>query len=207
MDIYLGNKDGVELYADLARLGNIAIIGAPGVGKTVYISRVLRETMERYSPEEIRFIVHDDKGMEYQALKGSPFLLSPITTYANSSDIENALGRLEDVDYQVLVVLDDMPDLLYRVDGLEERILSIVKRKPKNIHFLFVSQNLRHQFLELLRLSETKLLYRMKGENPFLQGYEGDMQWKEAGDVLLIIDGEWTKLHQAVKGSYYLHKM
>ena len=206
MDIYLGNKEGVELYSDLGELENIALIGTAGVGKTVYISRVLRETMERYSPSEVKFIIHDDKGVEYRAIKDSPFLLSPITTHANSSDVVSALARLEEANHQVLVVLDDMADLLYRVVGLEDQILSIIKGKFKNIHFLFVSQNVRHPFVELLKLSKTKLLYQTIGENPFLQGHKGDMKWEEPGDVLLSHDDKWTKLHQTVKGAYYLRK-
>lgn len=95
MKIYLGNKGEEALYEDLTKMDNLLISGAPGGGKTIYLSRIIKELTKGYTKDELKFLIYDGKCVDYVKFKNSEYLLYPITNEESVDDFQNEMKDLK----------------------------------------------------------------------------------------------------------------
>lgn len=74
------NGDAVEL--DLVQLQHLLIVGTTGAGKSVCIKMIMSDLMKDYTPDNLKFVVYDEKCVEFAHLKDSPYWLKPVITEA-----------------------------------------------------------------------------------------------------------------------------
>ena len=81
LPIVLGREVfGKPLVVDLAKLPHLLIAGAPGSGKSVCINTIISSLCYRFSPNELRFIMVDQKVVEMQVYNTLPHMLIPVIT-------------------------------------------------------------------------------------------------------------------------------
>ncbi|MGW8184992.1 MAG: DNA translocase FtsK [Candidatus Moraniibacteriota bacterium] len=69
----VGNKD---LFIDLFKLPHLLISGVTGSGKTNFLNCLIGSLMKKFSSEEIKFILVDNKRVEFTVYDGVPHLLT-----------------------------------------------------------------------------------------------------------------------------------
>ena len=85
------NGDVVEL--DLVQLQHLLIVGTTGTGKSVCIKMIMSDLMKDYTPDNLKFVVYDEKCVEFAHLKDSPYWLKPVMT--ETADFRKALEELK----------------------------------------------------------------------------------------------------------------
>lgn len=76
----LGTKDFGKTSFDVNpdMLPHLLIGGAQGQGKSVLLGNILLEMMEKYSPEEVKFILFDPSRLEFLSFDDLPHLFCPV---------------------------------------------------------------------------------------------------------------------------------
>ncbi|NCA93624.1 MAG: DNA translocase FtsK [Sphingobacteriia bacterium] len=69
----IGNKD---LFIDLFELPHLLICGSTGSGKTNFLLCLISSLIKKFSPEEVKFILVDNKRVEFDIYDGVPHLLT-----------------------------------------------------------------------------------------------------------------------------------
>lgn len=72
------NGNAVEL--DLVQLQHILIGGTASAGKTVCIKAIMFDLMKDHTPDNLKFVVYDEKCVEFAHLKDSSYWLKPVIT-------------------------------------------------------------------------------------------------------------------------------
>ena len=91
--VLIGMKeDGKPLVVDLARLPHLLVSGITGSGKTAFLSSMLYGFLKRFTPEEMRLALYDEKCVEFTPWLGSPYLYRPVVT-----DAKKVLEVLKDL--------------------------------------------------------------------------------------------------------------
>ena len=85
------NGGAVEL--DLVQLQHMLIGGTAGVGKTVCIKAIMFDLMKDHTPDNLKFVVYDEKCVEFAHLKDSSYWLKPVITETTS--FRNTLEELK----------------------------------------------------------------------------------------------------------------
>jgi S-DNA-T family DNA segregation ATPase FtsK/SpoIIIE len=93
LTVWLG-KDigGATIPADLARMPHILVAGTTGAGKSVCINGMLSSVLLHASPNEVRMVLVDPKGVELNHYEAIPHLLTPVVTHPRVA--ANVLGNL-----------------------------------------------------------------------------------------------------------------
>ena len=89
--------DGSDEIVDLVRLPHLLVGGAAGSGKDIFLHAMLASLACRYSPEEVRFVLIDLKGVETKLFSGLPHLARPVVRDAVEAVcvLECAVGEME----------------------------------------------------------------------------------------------------------------
>jgi len=75
LPLLIGKKeDGSVLVVDLARMPHLLMAGATGQGKTTLLETMLYGFISRFTPEEIKFVLYDEKRVEFVQWERSPYL-------------------------------------------------------------------------------------------------------------------------------------
>ena len=74
--------DRQPIISDLAQLPGLLIAGEPGSGKSTSLSAMLLSLLVRMTPEELRLLVIDPKGVDHRSFDGAAHLLSPVLSDA-----------------------------------------------------------------------------------------------------------------------------
>ena len=91
--VVLGHDEqGGEIAFDLATLPHLLIGGSTGSGKSVCIKSILSQLMRTKTPDEVKFIIYDEKCIEFRRMGNCPYLFKPVIT-----DPEVLLSVLEAV--------------------------------------------------------------------------------------------------------------
>ena len=80
---------GNYVIEDIAKTNNLLISGVFGSGKTSCLNSVIMSTVYNLTPNEVKLIIIDTKGMDFLRYNGIPHLLIPVVT-----DLRKALGAL-----------------------------------------------------------------------------------------------------------------
>ena len=77
----IGNDStGSAVELDLVQLQHMLIGGTAGAGKTVCIKAIMFDLMKDHTPDNLKFVVYDEKCVEFAHLKESPYWLKPVIT-------------------------------------------------------------------------------------------------------------------------------
>ena len=208
MKIYLGNKDKEQIYKSLDDIENIVFCGSPASGKTVYITRLLKEINENGNPDDIKVVVYDSKRIDYRKFKDSPFLLFPIT---NDDSIDQFIGQMKGLkkieedrlrsggkEPTIIVFIDETSMLSYHYKNFSSDISSMMKQtKDTNIHFVIAGQRATCITKEVIDASKTKISGSIfLEEDADIMGGCSDKPIENSGDVIVSIDGDKMFLHQ-----------
>lgn len=72
---------------------NLLIVGETGSGKLACLKSIMADLMKRYSPENLKFLIYDEKQVEFKEMIDSPYLLKPIIK--EPADFRRALEELK----------------------------------------------------------------------------------------------------------------
>ena len=77
----IGNdSNGSAIELDLVQLQHLLIGGTTGAGKTVCIKAIMFDLMKDHTPDNLKFVVYDEKCVEFAHLKDSSYWLKPVIT-------------------------------------------------------------------------------------------------------------------------------
>lgn len=94
LPILIGLKeDKRPLVVDLTSLPHILIAGACGQGKTTFLESMLQGFVSQFAPEEVGFVLYDEKCVEFAGWEDSEYLETPIAH--NTKEAMSALKMLE----------------------------------------------------------------------------------------------------------------
>ena len=93
--LFLGrNRQGEPLFVDLTKTAHLGVFGRAQSGKSAFCHSVILNLCLYHSPDELRLVLFDFKGVEFAAYRKLPHLLEPIVeTDEQAADTIRALGR------------------------------------------------------------------------------------------------------------------
>lgn len=207
MKIYLGEKENETIYEELDNLGNLLIAGGPGTGKTVYLSRLIKELSAKRSPDDLRFVIYDGKGFDYHRFRKLPHLLFPITSDENVDEFKWQLEQLKRIAEDrrgskefkpaIIVIIDeflvpsdclDVNDLIELAEGTDET----------NIHFFISSQRPEIFGDRLIAAIKNKICYRVSDteESKYFLDMGGAQNLRGPGKAIVFANGKPETLCQ-----------
>jgi len=164
-------SNGDLLIEDIAEMPHALIAGSTGSGKSVCINVILTSILYRYSPDEIRLMLIDLKGVELTSYNNIPHMLLK-NALTDTKEIMNALawlraettrryelfkGKYRKLDEynaeakdgyklpRILVIIDEASELMEdRTYGkiVEDTLGSLARiARAAGIHLLFATQN------------------------------------------------------------------
>jgi DNA segregation ATPase FtsK/SpoIIIE, S-DNA-T family len=77
--------DRQPIISDLAQLSGLLVTGEAGSGKSTALSAMLLSLLVRMTPEELRLLVIDPKGVDHRGFDGVGHLLSPVLSDAGQA--------------------------------------------------------------------------------------------------------------------------
>ncbi len=210
MKIYLGDRNKESIYIELGDLNNVLISGGIGGGKTVYFSRLIKELTSKYSPNEIKFVIHDSKSVDYFKFKDSPYLLFPITNDDKIEEFKSQLNELKNRQdtTPVIVLIDEFELISYKFKDCVKDIIELVKSSnEKKIYFFISSQSPSSFDKELKSVISNRICYWMinEKESKAFIGVTDGVNLKPGGEVIALINGKVNILQQTLfDGKFYL---
>ena len=144
---------GRDIAFDLATLPHLLIGGSTGSGKSVCIKSILSQLMRTKTPDEVKFIIYDEKCVEFRRMGNCPYLFKPVITdpQALLSVLEALRDGLEDRTQvirngapvpRIVVVADEYAGLMVSHSERAEPLLAkmLVLGRTAGVHFIFASQ-------------------------------------------------------------------
>ena len=89
-------SNGEIVTRDLARLPHLLIGGLTGSGKSVFLNSLICSLVQNHSPEQVRFVIMDPRGVEFGIYAKLPHLYSPIV-----HEPEQGVLTLKDVEAEM----------------------------------------------------------------------------------------------------------
>lgn len=162
------NIIGEVIVDDMENMPHLLVAGATGSGKTVCLSSMIMSVLYKASPDSVKMIMIDTKGVSLTIYNGIPHLLIPVVTDASKSlavlrwvilEIEDrykkfaAFGvkdlkgynKLDNSPYrmpQVLVIIDDLSDLMALYKSEAEQLIVRIAQMSRSvgIHLVIATQ-------------------------------------------------------------------
>lgn len=162
------NIIGDIIIDDIVNMPHLLVAGTTGSGKTVCLNSIIMSVLYKASPDSVRMIMIDTKGVSLGIYNGIPHLLIPVVTDASKSlaalkwvisemeeryrkfaafgvrDLKgyNKSDRIPCRMPQILVIIDDLSDLmaLYKSEA-EQLIVRIAQiSRGAGIHLVIATQ-------------------------------------------------------------------
>lgn len=156
------DNNGSPVYCDLTKAPSLLIAGTTGSGKTNCLYSIIGSIMLRYTPTEVRLLLIDPKGIEFNKLKKIPYLIGPVNKDVASGInelkvlckiIDNRFESLKMADSRsvaemnhigfsnfpfIVAVIDDLASLTLSGDEtVKEALLKIASDGPKvSVHLV-----------------------------------------------------------------------
>jgi S-DNA-T family DNA segregation ATPase FtsK/SpoIIIE len=73
---------GRPFYADLAKMPHLLIAGRTGSGKSVFVQSIITSIVYHSRPDEVKLVIVDPKGVDFNKWRDIPHLITPIVTDA-----------------------------------------------------------------------------------------------------------------------------
>jgi DNA segregation ATPase FtsK/SpoIIIE, S-DNA-T family len=123
---------GKIVVADLAKMPHLLIAGQTGSGKSVAVNSMIISVLYKASPEEVKFIMVDTKGLELGLYEEIPHLLMPVVTEPKraSNALKWATTEMEN-RYKLLATVG--------VRNIEQ--YNALIKKPKNLDLFAADEN------------------------------------------------------------------
>ncbi len=140
----VGSAERGILYEDFSDVTGMLVSGTTGSGKTSFIRSLISEIMMKYTPEEVKFVIYDSRGVDYSVFEQTPYLLTPVITdskkalMATDYFIIESKTRIE--NYRTI---DQNPHLILIMDDYGELSLSNKEITDKLIQLSLVSRKIR----------------------------------------------------------------
>ncbi|MBQ7153926.1 MAG: DNA translocase FtsK [Clostridia bacterium] len=137
----IGKIGSDYVFQDFSDIPTMLISGTTGSGKTVFVETLMLEMMQKYYPEDVRFILFTSKGVDYQAFENNPFLYIPLLSDAEKAskairwvlaEVKYRLSCFDRINSlpHIIVVLDDFSCLASWVQNdLAELFRSSIRTK------------------------------------------------------------------------------
>ncbi len=77
--------DGTSMATNLAKMPHLLVAGTTGSGKSVGVNTFIMSFLYNMTPEEVKFIMIDPKGNEFNIYEGIPHLLLPVVVDAKKA--------------------------------------------------------------------------------------------------------------------------
>ncbi len=159
---------GKPVIIDLSEMPHLLIGGATGSGKTVFLNSMIMSILYKASPDDVKMLMIDTKGISLTIYNGIPHMLIPVVTDARKSlgalnwclaeiqeryrkfaeygarDLKgynnrcNAGGKLP----QILVIVDDLSDLMMICKSEAEESIAQIAQSSRvvGIHLVISTQ-------------------------------------------------------------------
>ena len=132
-----GDSVNETVILDLAELKHVIIGGQTGSGKSVLMNSIIAGLLNKFSPDEVRFIMADLKMVEFNHLKNLPHLQFPIVNSVEEIlnlllwtmvEIEARKSRFENENVKNITEYNEthhnkMPRIVYFIDDLADLML------------------------------------------------------------------------------------
>ena len=79
------DEQGGDIAFDLAALPHLLIGGSTGSGKSVCIKSILSQLMRTKTPDEVEFIIYDEKCIEFRRMGNCPYSLPKCDSWKSHS--------------------------------------------------------------------------------------------------------------------------
>lgn len=135
---------------DLSQIPSMLITGTTGSGKTSFVQALINSLILQYTPNELKFIIVDSKGIDYLLFKDIPHLMTPIISVPQKvcgllnwllSESKQRLSQLStnrtlELE-RIVLIIDDFSLVAQYSENFEciERLLTICR--SVNIHCIF----------------------------------------------------------------------
>ena len=171
LPIALGREgSGAAVVADLASMPHLLIAGASGSGKSVCINAIVANMLFAHSPDELRMVLVDPKGVELVNYNGVPHLVGSVITNiaeaasalrwvtnvidvrlrafsrAGARNIEGYNSRMDRVAGDrvsyLLIIIDQWADLMMFEHEETEKLITQIGElgRPTGVHLVLATQ-------------------------------------------------------------------
>ena len=140
------------VYADLAQMPHLLVIGRTGSGKTTFLQSVIMSLLHKFKPTECKLLIIDPQGVNFPVWNNSPHLIRPVVTEQDTAEkslewIVNEIGNRQHKDTMpyIVVVIDEIADLLIiNKDATISCVQKICQKgKAVGIHLVVATQRIR----------------------------------------------------------------
>ena len=125
--IAIGSRKGSILTIDLNKISSVIITGETGTGKSVMIRQILKQFNDKYTFEEVNFMIIDTSGVELLDYKDNNKTL--ISAY-------NDLDKSQEMIFKVLEEIDNRKNKLLEYSSLD--IYSYNEDNNRKVPYLVV---------------------------------------------------------------------
>lgn len=148
--IPIGTRNEGFVIEDFSSIPCSLIVGTTGSGKSTFVKSILVEIMQKYTPDQVRFMVIDSRRVDYSLLSENPYLYIPIvhdpikaSTVIQYSLIEtrkrmNILDQMEDLPH-LFIILDDFGEISLTNDTITDLIQVLQIARRAKIHYWIIT--------------------------------------------------------------------
>lgn len=205
----IGQNSDDKYYVDLEEKSSMLIIGETGSGKSVYLHSIIISLLLKNTPNELKFVFIDPRGVEFKVYENIPHLLTkPISSKADSlweldkikkeldkrrelfiaSEVKNIKSyneKVEDKLPRIMVMVDEAIDIIEDKD-FEDNLLELITDGSRyGIHIIIATSSYLRKRLSTFFLRSFNYILSFDLASPELADYV-----KISGADLLTVYGE-----------------
>ncbi len=151
LTIALGKfKDGTPCVADLASMPHLLIAGSTGSGKSAGINSMIISILYRNTPDDVKFIMIDPKGVEFSKYMDIPHLLVPVVLEHEKAVSALSWARME-VKNRTNLLREEGVKNIYEYNMKIRKMGDLTDKKPLSYIVIVIDE-----FADLLMAQKTK---------------------------------------------------